>query len=181
MSAVMNKDHEKIITHYIHAKDENRPHLMKNVFTNSATLEIVLKTESISFPSCTVGLHAISDVLVSKFNITYENIYTYCFIDSLKQHKNELSCSWLVTMSEKANGSVRVGYGQYNWHFDNEGVTLADRLIITIEKMVTLNSSFSDQIMDWLNTQPYPWCNSVSISQTMPEIEALDSIRTQMS
>lgn len=180
MVNMLDKSHENIVRCYIRAKDENRPYLMEKVFTNSATLEMVLKTENISFPSNAVGLDVITDVLVRKFSQTYENVYTYCLFDSSKINKDELSCGWLVGMNEKEGGNVRVGCGRYNWHFDNEINTLADHLIITIEQMVVLAPEFSGQIMDWLNKLPYPWCDSVSMLQTMPDLESLNSVREQI-
>ena len=62
------KDQENIINRYISAKDKNKPHLMKEAFTPSARLEMKVESKNISFPSSTIGLDAITDVLVSKFN-----------------------------------------------------------------------------------------------------------------
>lgn len=69
---------EQILRTYVHAKDENRPHLLDGVFSTDARLEIRNRSEQISFPAVTVGLAGIADVLVRRFNQTYENIYSFC-------------------------------------------------------------------------------------------------------
>ncbi len=172
-----NERYDDIVRNYIFAKDNNKPYLMKKAFTESANLEMVVKTENISFPSNAIGLDAITDILVRKFNQNYENVYTFCISDSIKEDKDELFCNWLVGMTEKEGGSIRVGCGGYNWHFDNSTTILADRLIITIEQMVVLEASFSAEIIDWVSKLPYPWCASAAMFKDMPNIEPLNSIQ----
>ncbi|MDH8318903.1 hypothetical protein QIG98_27885, partial [Klebsiella pneumoniae] len=60
------------------AKDGNRPFLMQRAFDANAELEMVVKTDAISFPSTARGVKAIADVLVHRFGIDYENVYTVC-------------------------------------------------------------------------------------------------------
>jgi hypothetical protein len=43
---------------YIRAKDENRPHLMPNVFTPDARLEMRVETGNISFPPASKRIEA---------------------------------------------------------------------------------------------------------------------------
>src|SRR5437762_1947864 len=100
------------IATYLRAKDENRPHLMKFAFAETATLETIVETTAISFPPVTSGRNKIAQVLVRDFVNTYENIYTFCFADSPPKGKTgNYTCRWLVGMSEKTSGSVRVGCG----------------------------------------------------------------------
>jgi hypothetical protein len=47
---------------YLRAKDENRPHLMKLVFAETAKLEMTVETGAISFPPLTSGVDAITQV-----------------------------------------------------------------------------------------------------------------------
>ena len=58
---------EQVLRDYFHAKDENRPHLMRQVFCEEALLRMEVKSEAIAFPAVTRGLPAISEVLVSRF------------------------------------------------------------------------------------------------------------------
>lgn len=180
MVKISVKEYENIVCKYICAKDQNRPHLMKEVFTSLASLEIEVKTKNISFPSNAVGLDEITDILIRNFSHTYENVYTICLADSLISDKNELSCHWLVSMTEKDGGNVRVGCGRYNWHFDDKREVLADHLTITIEQMVELTPELTSQILDWVSKLPYPWCDSEIILQTMPSIESLRPVRAQL-
>ena len=154
---------------------------MAKAFTESVTLNMVMKTESISFPSNTEGLDAITDVLVRNFGQTYENVYTYCLVDTAEYKDNELSCKWLVCMSEKESGNVRVGCGQYNWFFDGDNNARANKLAITIEQMLVLTPDLSSQVMNWVNTLSYPWCNTKKILETMPDIEPLSIVRKEIT
>ncbi len=95
------KNKKDTISKYICAKDKNKSNLLKDVFTSDAKLDMELKTQNISFPSTTIGLDDINEVLISKFNDTYENIYTFCINDSIQDIRNSLTCNWLVGMSEK--------------------------------------------------------------------------------
>ena len=63
---------------YLRAKDENRPHLMKRVFAETAELEMTVETDAISFPPLTVGVDEITRVLVRDFDQINENVYTFC-------------------------------------------------------------------------------------------------------
>ena len=47
------------VTAYILAKDGNRPFLMRRAFAEDAALEMVVKTDAISFPSSAKGVSAI--------------------------------------------------------------------------------------------------------------------------
>ncbi|MES2571315.1 MAG: ABC transporter substrate-binding protein, partial [Verrucomicrobiota bacterium] len=47
-----------------HAKDENRPFLMRRAFTEDVRLEMVVKTEGISCPSSAKGVAAIEEVRI---------------------------------------------------------------------------------------------------------------------
>jgi hypothetical protein len=59
-----------LLRDYIRAKDENRPHLIPQVFAANACLEMRVKTDSISFPAVSQGAARIADVLVRCFNQT---------------------------------------------------------------------------------------------------------------
>ena len=61
---------------YLHAKDENRPHLMKFVFAETAKLKMTVETETISFSPLANGVDAITQV-IRDFGQVYENVYTF--------------------------------------------------------------------------------------------------------
>ena len=58
---------ESVLRTYLHAKDENRPHLLDTVFAEAAKLEVRNKSSTIAFPAVTVGREAIADALVRGF------------------------------------------------------------------------------------------------------------------
>ena len=179
------ESHKHIIKNYIRAKDDNKLHLMKSVFTDSATLEMRVKTDNISFPADTVGLEAITNVLVRNFNQTYENVYTFCLEDSFNNQHDATSCIWLVCMTERDSGNVRVGAGKYDWRFEDAENPLANilatNLVITIEQMLVLEPIHSEQIMEWARDLPYPFCDSERMFASMPDLEPLELIRKFVS
>ena len=58
------------IEHYIHAKDGNRPDLLRHCFTPDASLEMTVRTATIAFPAQASGRAAIADILVRNFALT---------------------------------------------------------------------------------------------------------------
>jgi hypothetical protein len=145
------------IAAYIRAKDGNRPHLLEAAFTTAATLRMRVQTDSIAFPAASEGREAIAETLVRRFNQTYENVYTLCLGAPPAADALAFSCDWLVAMSEKQGGGVRVGCGRYDWEFSPED-RRADSLTITIEAMETLPAATLPQVLDWVSALPYPWC-----------------------
>ena len=168
---------EGLVRAYIRAKDENRPHLMERVFAAGARLEMIVKSETISFPPLTRGLASITDVLVRNFATTYENVYTFCLErPDLQTRDSGFSCDWLVGMSEREGGHVRVGCGRYDWQFSFEGSFLVDRLVITIEVMQVLPPGCNKAVFEWLSGLPYPWCGAETIGNTVPDIEGIEPV-----
>ena len=168
---------ESLIRSYIRAKDENRPHLMGRVFSEEACLEIIVKPGTISFPPATRGLASMTDVLVRSFAEKYENIYTFCLERPKPQTRERgFPCDWLVGMSEREDGHVRVGCGRYDWRFSSEGLCLVDRLVITIEAMQVLPSDCQIAVFEWLSGLPYPWCTADVIAETAPVVEGIEAV-----
>jgi hypothetical protein len=160
---------------YLRAKDGNRPHLLSQAFTDDALLEMNVKTGAISFPPVSRGRGAIADVLVRRFAQTYENVYTLCLAAAPKAHDSSLSCDWLVAMTEKESGAVRVGCGRYDWYFSPEA-GLAESLVITIETMQSLPSRDLDGVMAWISSLPYPWCAPTLALRYAPDISDLSPV-----
>ena len=162
------------IEDYIRAKDENRPYLMSRAFAEAATLAMVVKTGTISFPPDAQGREAVTDVLVRRFGLTYENVRTHCLGPPPRDDDTEFSCDWIVGMSEKASRNVRVGCGRYDWSFR---AGLVERLTITIEVMQVLAPDSVLAIMDWLAPLPHPWCPAQTMLAGMPPRDDLQPIR----
>lgn len=166
----------KRIQSYILAKDRNRPHLMLESFTRNAVLEMIVHTGNISFPPLSEGRDLITDLLVRRFNQTYENIYTFCLANPPQENGAPFSCDWLVGMSEKETGNVRVGCGRYDWVFQSQEPCLVERLSITIDQMLILGREDFNAVMDWVTNLPYPWCPAENAAATAPKIAALEEV-----
>jgi hypothetical protein len=179
MADTGNRTPASVLRTYFHAKDENRPHLMAQVFSETARLETIVKTGAITFPPVATGLASITESLVRKFGQTYENVYSfYLARPQPRLPANTFSCDWLVGMSAKRDGGVRVGCGRYDWRFQSEDPCLADRLVITVEGMQVLAPDCLSRVLGWLTALPYPWCSAEMILQTAPDIGALTPILT---
>ncbi len=105
------------VSTYFHAKDGNRPFLMRRAFAEDAQLEMVVKTEAISFPSTASGLAEIEEVLVRRIATDFENVYSFGLAQPTEADRRRFSCPWLVAMSARADGALRVGVGRYDWQF----------------------------------------------------------------
>lgn len=159
---------------YIHAKDGNRPHLMRSAFMVDAELAIDVKTEEISFPTLVKGVDSISAVLVSQFAQRYENIYTLC-MGTPPDDETTFRCNWLVCMTEKVSGAARVGFGKYEW-LSQDGSGRVSKLNITIEEMKNLPGELSQLILEWVRMLPYPWCPNDLPAQSAPDIPSVQKI-----
>ena len=157
---------------YIRAKDGNRPHLLDAAFTEDATLQMIVRTEAISFPASSVGREAIAETLVRRFNQAYENIYTLCIGSPPTANAEAFSCDWLVAMSEKQGGAVRIGCGRYDWSFSPVERRVR-ALAITIEAMEILPSEALNPVLNWVSALPYPWCDrqvALAASPSLPQV-----------
>jgi diadenosine tetraphosphate (Ap4A) HIT family hydrolase len=159
------------VSAYLRAKDENLPEMMRSAFADDATLEMVVNAGEVSFPPFTRGLVPITEVLVTRFNERFENVRTICLGQPPAPGGGGFSCHWLVGMSEKSGGVVRVGCGRYDWDFQDAG--LADRLRITIDFMEALPSQELGAVTAWLSMLPYPWCEVSLAVGGAPDIEKL--------
>jgi hypothetical protein len=166
---------ETVLRTYFHAKDENRPHLMRGAFCEAATLRMQLHTANIAFPAESNGIEAITDSLVRSFGQKYENVYSF-YLQRPPRDAASFSCDWLVGMSEKATGEARVGCGRYDWVFDEGGTGLAKHLGITIDTMQVLAPHQLRPVMDWLGSLPYPWTSAEAAAADAPAIDALGPV-----
>ena len=166
------------VRNYILAKDGNRPFLMRQAFAESADLEIVVKTDAISFPSKAKGVDELTKALIPRFALDYQNVYTFCLTRPPATASRSLACHWLVGMSARSDGQVRVGCGRYDWHFGSEA--LAEKLVIVIDVMKVLPAEEHGACMNWLSALPYPWCDADEALQRMPALEGLADIKSYL-
>ena len=157
------------IEKYIFAKDANRPDLLRQSFTPDATLEMVVHTGTISFPPQVSGRAGIADVLVRRFGQSYENVYTFCLGEPPSAEAVTHDCKWLVGMSVKETGELRIGCGEYHWCFEPQS-GLAEQLRITIEHMQVCPPQELEPVMNWLQSLEYPWCLPNEVIEGAPQI-----------
>jgi hypothetical protein len=157
-----------VIATYIKAKDGNRPHLMAGAFADTAILDVVVQRGDVAFAPHSIGLEAITDVLVRRFNQRFENVYTFCLAQPPTIFASTFECNWLVGMSEKDAGAVRVACGRYEWGFRDVEPRVAQRLKITIEQMEALPAGTLVPVMQWLSNLPYPWCSAKEVAHSAP-------------
>ena len=55
------------ISAYIHAKDGNRPFSLRRTLAETIALEMVVKTDAITFPASARGLDSVTRILVHRF------------------------------------------------------------------------------------------------------------------
>ena len=171
----------RLVETYVRAKDENRPHLITDVFAADARLELNVRAGSIAFPPVSTGAVAITDVLVRQFAQVWENVYTFCLERPDDDLSRTFSCPWLVAMTAKADGTVRVGGGRYDWRRQTRAPFLVDRLVITIDAMQALPAPAAGPVLDWIVRLPYPWCPADLARSSMPRLERLDPVATALS
>jgi len=166
---------EAVLRGYFHAKDENRPHLLKDVFTAGAKLTIRNQSANIAFPAFTQGRSAVAEVLVRSFALSNENVYSFYLARPLLGVR-EFTCPWLVGMSERSSGHVRVGCGIYEWAFEPHAPHMASRLVVAIEAMQVLPLTESEGVFAWLQALNYPWSSPEAALQSIPSHELLTPI-----
>ena len=171
---------EAVLRGYFHAKDENRPHLLDDVFASNAELVIRNHSANIAFPAFTQGRSAIAEVLVRSFALANENVYSF-YLGRPPPAVREFTCPWLVSMSERSSGQVRVGCGTYEWAFEPEATHRASRLVVSIQVMQVLPAAQSERIFAWLRALNYPWSSPEAALQGMPANELLTPIAQFLS
>ncbi len=169
-------DPSTIIATYICAKDGNRPWLMRQAFTTDSVLKMDVKSKAISFPALTQGIEDMTYVLVRSFARDYENVYTFCLTDPPAHDAQQFSCDWLVAMSGKQSGDLRVGCGRYDWVFGSGNTAAATDLKITISHMQIFDPEHIDAAMTWVSALPYPWCQPEQAVRDMPKLAGLGEI-----
>jgi len=171
---------EAVLRGYFHAKDENRPHLLEEVFSPDAELVVRNQSANIAFPPLTRGRSAIAEVLVRSFALAYENVYSF-YLGRPRPSVREFTCPWLVGMSERSSGQVRVGCGTYEWAFEPHASHMARRLVVDIEAMQLLHAAESTPVFAWLRALNYPWSSADRALHGLPANELLSPIAQFLS
>lgn len=162
---------------YVRAKDDNRPWLMQYAFAEDASLDVTVRAGAMSFPPASRGLASISEVLVRRFAQAYENVHTFCLASPPPDDALAFSCAWLVGMSEKDSGAVRVGCGRYEWVFKPGATRQVERLAIDIDVMETLAPASVVPVMSWLSQLPHPWCSAAMALSDIAALADLQRVR----
>lgn len=172
--AMGNDDNAALIAAYLRAKDGSRPHLMRRAFAGDAELEMVVNTEAIAFPPTARSVEAIAETLVHRFTAAWENVYTFCLGRPRTGDRTpDFACRWLVGMTGRQDGDVRLGCGRYDWRFTVSTPRRVGRLGIRIDAMAILPGQEADTVLDWLSGLPYPWCGARTILRTAPPVRGL--------
>ena len=166
----------QVLRDYFHAKDENRPELLAGVFCADAVLETAVRTDAIAFPALTRGRDEIAAVLVTRFAETYENVHSF-YLSPPPRDAAPLACDWLVGMSQRDDGGVRVGCGRYDWTFESAPPHRATRLVITIDAMQVLPADRLAETLAWLRRLSYPWSSAAEVLTALPITADLEPIR----
>ena len=167
-----------LVRTYICAKDWNRPHLVSRVFSPTAVVEMVVKTDAIAFDPAAHGPEAIAEMLVRRFSQQYDNVYTFCLCEPPPPAALRLDCGWLVMMSDKQTRELRAGFGRYAWEWRPDVEPLVNRLTITIERMDRFDATLCSAAFEWAERLPYPWC-PVGLAVGAPT--PLDAVVTEAS
>jgi len=163
---------ETVLRTYFHAKDENRPHLLDEVFAEDAVLHVHNASTAISLPAVTHGREAIAAVLVGDFNRSYENIYSF-YLARPAADAAAFACAWLVGMTDKSTREVRIGCGTYEWHFGAAPPRRASRLVIRIDAMQLLPPDARKPVLSWLLSLSYPWTSPAEVLGRAPSLPGL--------
>ena len=174
-----NRTAASAVEAYIRGKDGNRPHLLRAAFTDDAQLTMRVRTAGISFPPGATGRDAIANLLASRFNQAWENVYMLCMCKPPAPGATSLSCGWLVAMSAKSDSSVRAGCGRYDWSFQAD-TGLARSLVITIDAMEVLDTGFQE-VGEWVSRLPYPWCDPRRLASGAPQQPTLRAVLARLS
>ena len=171
---------KNLIEKYMNTVQSNQTDFINEIFTNDASLEIKAHTTYVSFPELTRNTEEINKVLVSDFNDNYENISIFCFIDTLTNEKDSITCNILICMQEKESKSILLSYGLYVWEFSKDSETKVSKLNIEIEKLLVLNPSQEKIIFTWISRLPQYWVERKEILKEMPSLQHLKFLRDKL-
>lgn len=164
------------ISTYISSKDGNRPQLIRAAFAENRELEMVARTDVISFPSSAKGMEEVTKILVADFGGQYKMLRTFCL--SRPSSPDAFSLRLARRDVGKAGGAVRVGCGHYDWYFGFDEHRQVKNLSSTSKRCVFFQNPEQalEPIMQRLAALPYPWCSSTQACEVIPAIDTLRTI-----
>ena len=169
-----------VLTKYLEAKDQQRPFLFGEVFTSEAMFQSRFAFETDFNDERPVhGLDAIAGVF-QRMGSRVENIFTVYTPSSVRWDAGALSIDWLVGMSERESGKLRLAWGDYAWRFNPAG-TRATELVVLMRQMIELPASAGSSINHWLAELPAPWCEAEQILESMPSFAGSEDLRAFFS
>ncbi|NIB43639.1 hypothetical protein HBA55_28785 [Pseudomaricurvus alkylphenolicus] len=167
-----------IVRTYIRAKDDNKPHLARQIFSASSFVRVSWDRSLLPYPSELIGADDITTLLCQEFNQRFENIYTFCLSHPPDNTgSNIFHCPWLTTMTARKGAEVYVGCGTYEWLFTYNESAKVNQLAISTDHMIRLKPRHQNEVLDWLGQAQYPWGNVGELLGTMPRLESLIAIQ----
>ena len=159
---------------YILAKDGNRPYLMRRAFAERRTRDrgqdrrhqLFRARPRVSARSKTFSCGSSASIM--------RNVTPFAFSEPPPAGSVHFACHWLVGMSAKANGQIRIGCGRYDWYFNAHGQV--EKLVIAIDVMKVLAADQLRPNMNWFSALPYPWCSAGEALRQMPASDGLAEI-----
>jgi len=150
---------------YVQAKDTVQPQLMQEIFAPDALLTYSIATDSISFPTRTVGLPAITNILVMEFSKRFAACKTYYVCEAAPLDEMTFArVPWLVVMREPAAASLRIGKGYYEWRF--APLALVTAMHIHIDRMDAIPDPGGNLLSNCQAELPYPWLKPATLQAT---------------
>ncbi|MFP3890732.1 nuclear transport factor 2 family protein [uncultured Ralstonia sp.] len=179
-------DFARLLEGYLHAKDDNLPHVIDGVFAPDARLTFSLATQNIAFPPQTDGAAAIAKTLVTDFGQQYRRCRTYYVTrrgdlpDAPERGDMPVALApmpWLVVMQERSTGALRVGHGVYRWTFARAGKDWrVSALHIHIARMDVIDNARADAGCAAIQQAlPYPWVDAAVLRTTVARLAAEDA------
>jgi hypothetical protein len=155
-----------LLERYFEGKDENKPEVIENLFSDTATVTFEIRPDNIKFPSRITGAKNIAETMFNDFHDNFDQITSYYIESELPDlDQDKIIClKWLVVMREKCSGLFRIGTGYYDWHFGLE--PKVDKLHIYIHDMVVCPEKHTNWAYNLQSRFFYPWLPlSLAISE----------------
>lgn len=171
MSLSLHPLHARLVSSYLQAKDEQRPHLFRTVFAHDAVFQSRFTFDTdFADEDEHHGAVAIAEVF-KRLGATCENIYTVCFDDTVVvDDVTAFSCGWAVVMQERQSGRMRLAVGTYDWQVD-AAAAVARRLDVVMTHMQEVDAAVNDHVLDGmhrlLSSTTAPWCDRPSFAKAM--------------
>lgn len=168
---------ENILELYIKGKDEDKYHLLEDIYSKSAEVEFEINSDNISFPSTINGNIEIAKVLSKDFNQNYTKVKTYYLVKPQPNQLKVYKQNWLVVMKDIATGLTRVGTGHYDWHLikSNNGLKI-EKHNIYIHVMTQIIDDDSAELVRIQKELNYPWVKKENVLHVLAGNDSFECI-----